>query len=121
MALSAKLAPTEALVAICDLAIAMGGSVTEMPPWDAPNKGAHDPKSFHYDRDGKYGQAADINFTTDERAKIIRLIRSCQAAGVSVIYARDGVVGAAAKHRTHLHADVGSYTNLGTGLVRTRA
>lgn len=132
MALSAKLAPTEALVMVCNLAIAMGGRVTEMLPWDPPNKGAHAQKSWHYDVDrafipGKvYGQAADINFgppgiNKEERAKVLTLIRVCESAGVSYIYARDGIVGSAKQHQDHLHIDVGSYTNSGTGLRKTKA
>lgn len=125
MAMSAKQAPTEALVIACELAIAMGGRVSEMPPWDAPNAGAHSAKSWHYDRDGKYGQAADINFGASgtsslEREKIIKLIRSAESLGLGVIYARDGVVGSAGQHRTHLHMDVGSYSNLGTGSRRAK-
>lgn len=120
MALSAKQAETRDLVNFCRHAEAMGARVSEMPPWDEPNTGVHSPKSFHYDKDGKYGQAADINYgrpgtSASEREMLTYLSVVAESFGLGVIYARYGTVGSAAQHTAHLHVDVGSWTNLGKG------
>ncbi len=116
MAMSPRGCPTENLVALCDWVIANGGRVTEMPPYD-PVTGTHGKGSFHYDRDGKYGQAADITFgpagaSTGENQKLDLTAVVAQSMGLGVTWRAPG-------HHSHLHADVGMYSNVG-GTVRTR-
>lgn len=123
MALSDKSATTRDLVNFCNYAQARGARVSEMPPFDAVTPGVHNPKSFHYDRDGKYGQAADINYgkpgtSSEERAMLAHLVTVAQSFGLGVIYALYGTQGSASAHKTHLHVDVGSWTQLGNGARR---
>lgn len=121
MALSAKKVPTENLLALVEYAKRLGCIITEFPPIDPPNPGAHTKGSWHYDRDGIYGQAADINHPASggaEREVLTKLVRIGKTMGLGLIYALNGTVGSAGAHRTHLHADVGSYSNLGGGSFR---
>lgn len=124
MALSAQLAPTASLVDFVEYAKANGYRITEMPPYDGVAPGVHNPRSFHYDKDGKYGLAADINIgaagASDYEMRMLkRLIPVAQSLGLGVILAAYGtnVVG----HRDHMHVDVGSYSNLGRGTFRQAA
>lgn len=123
MALSAKKASTASLVNFVNYARANGYRITEMPPFDAVNAG-HSARSWHKDKDGKYGQAADINIgsvgvSNWEKQKLRRLIPVAQSYGLGVIHDVSGRgVGAARQHRGHLHVDVGSYSNLGNGSFR---
>lgn len=110
MALSPKRASTHALVILCEYAVANGYSLSEMPPFD-PVAPVHTKGSWHYDRDGIYGQAVDINWPGGGRVETLmlkRLIPVAQSLGLAVIF---GVSG----HYTHLHSDVGSVSNLGNG------
>lgn len=123
MALSQKKVPTENLVAFVEYVQRLGCKVTEFPPIDPPNPGAHNPKSWHYDMDGRYGQAADINYPAGggaEREVFTKAVRVGQSMGIGLLYALNGTVGSAAQHTTHLHGDVGSYSNLGGGSFKQR-
>ncbi|WP_062301660.1 hypothetical protein [Demequina subtropica] len=123
MGASAKLATTHALVAACDYWIAKGGRVTEMQPYGEVHKG-HSSTSFHYDTDGVYGQAADLNVGTagapaSERALMVACRRVFESLGLSVLYDYTGNgVAVARAHRDHGHIDVGSYSNFGDGPVK---
>lgn len=121
MALSAKQAPTASLVDFVLYAEANGYRIAGMPPWGTPTRGVHNSRSFHYDKDGKYGQAADINIgaagaSEYEMKMLRRLIPVAQSYGLGVLVAAYGtnITG----HRDHLHVDVGSYSNLGRGSYR---
>lgn len=126
MALSSRNAPTEALVALVEYALANGYKVGEMAPYGHVHP-VHSRNSWHYDRDtfaGRiYGLAADINAASGassaERSRLALLVPVAQSLGLSVILGLYGVQGAAASHRGHLHVDVGSYSNLGRGGFRT--
>lgn len=123
MALSAKKAPTSSLVDFVEYARANGCRITEMPPYDAVNSG-HAGASWHKDMDGKYGQAADINFGSSgssaaERAMFRRLLPVAKSYGLGVIHNYSGKgVGAAGSHNGHMHVDVGSYSNFGNGAFK---
>lgn len=129
MALSKQSAHDSHIVAFADIMKRAGFSVGEMYPYDAPNKGVHSSKSWHYDEfkhGGKrYSKAADINLRGGgykERARFREFaIPVAESLGLGIIHARDGYVGAASAHRTHLHVDLGSYSNYGRGLVRCKA
>jgi len=117
MALSPRGCPTENLVAFCNYAEAIGARVGEMPPWDAAKAGAHSKGSWHYDKDGKYGQAADINYgtsgsSTSENDVLDHLRIVGESMGLGVIWRSPG-------HYTHLHADVGTWSRFnGNGYTR---
>lgn len=124
MALSKQSAPIGNLVAFKEFVKRTGGRVSESYPEDAPNKGAHNPKSWHYDtlthRGVRHSCAVDVNFgpagtSAAEQAYLRKCAVVAESMGLGVVFARDGKVAAAAQHTTHLHADVGSVTNLGTG------
>jgi len=120
MAMSKRGAPTRNLVAFCEWAKANGFSVGEMPPYGHVHP-VHSKGSFHYDTDGKYGQAADINYPRGgslERMKLTLAAVIAQSMGLGILYGRDGYV---AGHSTHAHVDIGSYTNLGRGLRKRTA
>lgn len=123
MALSKRGAPTRNLVALCDYARSQDIRVSEMPPYAGVTSGGHSRNSWHYDRDGRFGQAADFNFgpagtSKAERDKLELLAVVAVSMGLGVIYALHGTVGSAYAHRTHLHADVGSVSNLGRGAYK---
>lgn len=124
MALSAKLAPTASLVDFVAYAKANGYRISEMPPYDPATPGAHKPTSWHYDTDGKYGLAADINIGVDgasdyEMRMLKRLIPVAQSLGLGVLVAAYGTN--ISGHRDHMHVDCGSYSNLGRGLYKQAA
>jgi hypothetical protein len=94
-----------------------GLSVTEMHGF-GPVHDVHVSGSWHYDSAGGFGKAADINHPAGGQTERNALAVASDVAvqlGLGVIYARFGTDGPAALHTTHLHADVGGYTNLGTG------
>lgn len=110
MALSTKRASTHALVILCEYATANGFEIFDMPPFDPVNP-VHVKGSWHYDRDGRYGQAVDINWPGGgrmEHAMLTRLIPVAQSLGLAVIFNTIG-------HFTHMHVDVGSRANIGRG------
>lgn len=112
MARSTKRASTHALVIFCEYAMANGFAITEMAPYGTVHR-VHSVGSWHYDRDGRYGQAADVNWgapggSREETAMLRRLIPVAQSLGLAVIF---NTVG----HYTHMHVDVGSVSNLGNG------
>jgi hypothetical protein len=119
MALSKKRATTGALVRFVQYAMANGVKVTDMPPYDAVTPGSHERGSWHYLKDGKYGQAADLNTrlgsSTAERNQLALFIPVAQSFGLAIIFGYYGTNGPAAQHRDHMHVDVGSYSNLGRG------
>ncbi|MEN5074532.1 hypothetical protein ABE437_12000 [Isoptericola cucumis] len=97
---------------------AYGFRVSEHPSYGGVTRGAHASRSWHYD-----GLAADLNWgppgaPASERTNVRFAIKVADSLGLGVIYARDGTVGSAADHRSHLHVDVGSTSNYGRGLVR---
>ena len=95
-------------------------SVGEMHGFSTVHR-VHMKGSWHYDKDGKYGKAADINKNgPSERTDLIRAVDVAQRLGLAVIFARDGVRGEAGAHRTHLHVDVGSFSHLGTSSFKPR-
>lgn len=126
MALSRINAPTEAIVALAEYAMANGYKVGEMEPFGHVHP-VHSRNSFHYDssRVGgrRYSHAADINTaggaSAAERARLALLVPVAQSLGLGVILGLYGTNGPAAAHRGHLHVDVGSYSNLGRGGFRT--
>jgi len=125
MAMSKKVATTESLVRFCRYAERKGARVGEMHGFATVHR-VHSANSFHYDKDGKYGQAADINYgaagtSHAERDMLNHLIVVARSFGLSVIYAKYGTTGSASAHKTHLHVDVGSWSNLGSksGAFRT--
>lgn len=124
MALSEQQAPIRNLVAFKKYAKARGAKISESLPEDAPNKGVHAAKSWHYDTevfDGvKHSKAADVNYgpagtSAAERAVLTHLVTVAQSMGLGVVYALYGTEGSAKQHQTHLHVDVGSATNVGKG------
>lgn len=124
MALSKQSAPLRNLVILKAYAKRLGVRVTESFPEDAPNPGVHNPNSWHYDsgthRGTTHSLAADFNYgvagaSQTERDMLAHLVTVAQSLGLAVIYALYGTTGSAGAHRTHLHADVGSVTNLGKG------
>lgn len=119
MALSKRGAPTRTLVAFMRWADASGYRVDEHPDYGGVTA-VHTAGSWHYD-----GLAADINWgrpgsPASERPRLIAALTVAESMGLGLIYARDGVEGAAANHRSHLHVDVGSWSNYGTGDVPRR-
>ncbi len=114
MALGTQRSPTQALVTFCLWARRNGYAVGEMHGFSAVHP-VHTARSWHYDKDGAYGKAADINKNgTDERRHLVAAVDRAQELGLAVIYARDGTAGPAAGHRGHLHVDVGPFSHLGT-------
>lgn len=96
---------------------AYGFRVSEHPAYGGVTRGAHASRSWHYD-----GLAADLNWgpagaPPSERANAKFAIKVANSLGLGVIYARDGTVGSAGDHRSHMHVDVGSTSNYGKGLV----
>lgn len=86
----------------------------------------HMKNSFHYDSSKVGGvtvsHAADINYGSNgavERAKLLTAMNEARYRGLSVIFAAEGKVGSAAAHQTHLHVDIGSWSNIGRGDIRT--
>jgi len=123
MSLSKRGAPTRNLVAFCEWAKANGMEIGEMPPYSVVHP-VHVAGSWHYVTDGRYGQAADINVPgggTHERAVLSHAVVVAESMGLGVTFALHGTVGSAASHKTHLHADVGMWSNLGGGAVERRA
>lgn len=117
MATSKRGAPTRNLVAFCGWLARNGYQVGEMPPWGTVHP-VHVANSFHYDRDGKYGQAADINWPgggDTEHNRLAAAVAVAESMGLGVIFALHGTKGAASSHKTHLHADVGLWSSLGRG------
>lgn len=122
MALSKQQADHRSLRAFAEWADAAGYQVGEFPPYGKVTPGVHRDKSWHYDTvtvNGKtYGKALDLNWPGGgavERTRLRLAVVVAESMGLAVIYAMHGTQGSAAAHRTHLHADVGSWTNLGAG------
>lgn len=127
MALSAQSADLECLVLFKEYAERLGCRVTESLPQDKPDPTAHMRDSWHYDVGTSHGQrhskAADINYGAPgagigEREMLRHLVVVGESLGLGIIYALYGTIGSAGAHKTHLHADVGSVTNLGKGARR---
>jgi hypothetical protein len=119
MALGPQIASQENLWAFCDWAARDGARLAENPRYGGVTA-VHARGSWHYD-----GKAVDVNWgpagsPAVERQHAVRAVVVARAFGLGVIYARDGVVGSAARHRGHLHADCGSTYNVGRGLVSFR-
>ena len=115
MALGSQASPTQALVTFCLWAQRNGYAVGEMHGFSSVHR-VHTLGSWHYDQDGPYGKAADLNKNgPNERADLIRALDVARSLGLGVIFARDGARGVAASHQTHLHVDVSAYTHLGKG------
>jgi hypothetical protein len=113
MALGQQLSPTQTLVTFCLWAQRNGYSVGEMHGFSAVHP-VHTAGSWHFDSDGGFGKAADINKNgPDERDQHIAALDRAQELGLGVIYARDGVNGIAGQHKNHLHVDVGPFSHLG--------
>ena len=113
MALGTQLSPTQTLVTFCLWAQRNGYSVGEMHGFAAVHD-VHTHGSWHFDSDGGFGKAADINKNgPDEREQLIAALDRAQELGLGVIYARDGVNGIAGQHKNHLHVDVGPFSHLG--------
>lgn len=113
MALGQQLSPTQTLVTFCLWARRNGYSVGEMHGFSAVHP-VHTHGSWHFDTDGGFGKAADINKNgPDEREQLIAALDRAQELGLGVIYARDGINGVAGQHKNHLHVDVGPFSHLG--------
>jgi hypothetical protein len=91
MALSTQQAPAANLLAFCAEAQRRGFHVGEHPSYGGVNP-VHTRGSWHYD-----GLAADINWrgAGSERDKLLSLIPLAESYGLGLIFARDGIVGAA--------------------------
>jgi hypothetical protein len=114
MALGVQKSPTQALVTFCTWARRSGYAVGEMHGFSPAVHPVHTQGSWHYDRDGGFGKAADINRNgSDERAALLAALDRAQELGLAVIFARDGVAGPAGRHQHHLHVDVGPFSHLG--------
>ncbi len=114
MALGTQKSPTQALVTFCLWARRNDYAVGEMHGFSHDVHPVHARGSWHYDTDGGFGKAADINKNGgNERAALIAALDRAQELGLAVIFARDGVAGPAGKHRHHLHVDVGPFSHLG--------
>jgi hypothetical protein len=115
MALGAQLSPTQTLVTFCLWAVRQNFAVGEMAGFSAVHP-VHAAGSWHFDRDGEFGKAADINKNGNtERAELLAAVERAQELGLAVIFARDGTAGPSAKHQDHLHVDVGPFSHLGAG------
>ena len=117
MGLGAQVGTVNALVTFARWCQRNGLDVTEMYGFGPVHDG-HVPGSWHYDSANGFGKAADINHPAGGQTERNALAAAAEVAvqlGLGVIYARFGTDGPAAKHTTHLHADVGGYTNLGNG------
>lgn len=115
MALGKQVAPVSSIVTFALWARRAGLSVGEMYGFSTVHK-VHAAGSWHYDRSGDHGLAADINHPAGgavERAALVRAVDVAHSLGLAVIYARDGVRGEAGAHQTHLHVDCGPYSHLG--------
>lgn len=113
MALGQQLSPTQALVTFCKWAERNGYAVGEMHGFSKVHD-VHAPNSWHFDKEGRFGKAADINKNTgQERRELTLAVERAQELGLAVIYARDGTAGPASGHRNHLHVDVGPFSHLG--------
>jgi hypothetical protein len=74
----------------------------------------HAAGSWHFDHDGGFGKAADVNKNGGtERQELLAALERAQELGLAVIFARDGTAGVSAKHQDHLHVDVGPFSHLG--------
>lgn len=118
MALSKQSAPTQNLKIFMTWADAAGYRVNEHPDYGGVTA-VHTKGSWHYD-----GLAADINWGAPgsprgEAGRLLAALAVAESMGLAVIYARDGVEGAAANHQSHLHVDVGSWSNHGAGNVHS--
>lgn len=129
MALSKVIVPIATYIEYLDLLVSKGFQVGENYGYGNGRVShvAHAKGSFHYDKTthrGKtYSDAADINWPGGgvvERQKLLWAMREAQYRGISVIFAADGIVGAARNHQGHLHVDRGSFSNTGKALVKTR-
>ena len=113
MALGTQLSPTQTLVTFCLWAQRNGFAVGEMHGFSAVHP-VHTNGSWHFDDEGGFGKAADINRNgPDERDQLIGALDRAQELGLAVIFARDGAQGVSASHKGHLHVDVGPFTHLG--------
>jgi hypothetical protein len=118
MALGRQLSPTQTLVTFCLWARRNGYAVGEMHGFSDVHP-VHTEHSWHFDSEGRFGKAADINKNgRDERDQLVRAVEVAQELGLATIYARDGVAGVAATHRGHLHVDVGPFSHLGADPFR---
>lgn len=121
MGLGAQRGTTAALVTFALWCKRRGYAVGEMHGFSTVHN-VHTKGSWHYDQDGGFGKAADINVPgggANERAHLAAAVPVAQSLGLAVIFGRDGKNGVTASHQGHLHADVGAYTNLGRGEVAT--
>lgn len=120
MALGQQLSPTQTLVTFCLWARRHGYSVGEMHGFSAVHP-VHTGGSWHFDQEGGFGKAADINKNgPNERGELIEALNRAQELGLGVIFARDGAAGVSATHRNHLHVDVGPFGHLGAGSFQPR-
>lgn len=126
MALSKQTATVRQIAVAKQYLDANGFQLLESLPYTKVHD-VHAKGSFHYDTQVHAGKkqslAADVNWPgggATERKKIIAVIPALQSMGISVLFARDGTVGSAAKHKTHAHIDVGEWTNLGKGATKTK-
>ena len=117
MALSRQVTPTRHLNAFMRWCAAAGYRVGEHPDYGGVTAGVHAPESWHYERG-----ATDINWGVGnppgERAHLLAAFEVAESMGLAITFARDGVQGSAARHQHHLHAEVGEWSNYGTGPVR---
>lgn len=115
MALGEQLSPTQTLVTFCLWAQRNGFAVGEMHGFSTVHP-VHKEGSWHFDQEGRFGKAADLNKNgPDENGQLRTAVDRAQELGLAVIFARDGIQGRAGKHQGHLHVDVGPFSNLGVG------
>lgn len=113
MALSRQVSQVSTLAAFCRWAQGAGYAVGEMTGFSVVHP-VHAVGSWHYDQQGGYGLAADINSSgPGEMARLIIARQRAESMGLAVTLAELGpVVG----HDDHLHVDVGLLSNLGAGI-----
>ncbi|WP_028047827.1 peptidoglycan-binding protein [Cellulomonas sp. URHE0023] len=117
MGLGPQVGTVNALVTFARWCQRNGLSVGEMYGFGPVHSG-HVDGSWHLDSQGGFGKAADINQPAGGQTERNALAAASDVAvqlGLGAIYARFGTDGPSAQHTTHLHVDVGGYTNLGDG------
>lgn len=122
--LSKKNASDRAFVLGVKFMEANGFNILECLPYSSVHK-VHSKNSWHYYwflwKLKKHSRAADINWPAGgsiERSKLTAKVRAIRSFGIAVIFDMTGNSnGPTVTHKTHLHMDQGSYSNLGDGQV----
>lgn len=117
MALSKQMCCVSTLVEYVRWAQSAGYSIGEMYGFSTVHP-VHAVGSWHYDSEGGFGKAADINSNgAGEMARLSVARQKAESMGLAVTLAEKGPV---AGHADHLHVDVGLLSNLGQGIYHAR-